>query len=337
MKEALNIDSIDIATRAARLRRSILRMTTAAGSGHPGGSLSAVDIMATLFFGGHLHYDPMDPLWPGRDRFILSKGHAAPVLYATFAEIGYIPPTELVTLRQLGSRLQGHPDMRKLPGVEVSTGSLGQGLSIAVGLALGLDMSGAGSAGSAGNASDMDRAVDDDSAVGTSNAACMDGTVSADTATSEQPIGSSVRVFVLLGDGELQEGQIWEAAMYAAHRRLSRLVAIVDNNELQIDGAIRDICNPHSIMAKFAAFGWHAVSCDGHDPHDISRALAEAISFEQGPSVVVAKTVKGKGVSFMENSCAWHGRAADRQQCAVALAELGATEIQPTGSKGDNV
>ena len=271
---------------ANQLRCAVLAMTTAAGSGHPGGSLSAAEIMATLYFGGLLRHDPKDPLWPGRDRFILSKGHAATILYATFAQIGYIYVDELPSLRKLGSRLQGHPDMQKLAGVEVSTGSLGQGLSIAAGLALGLRQS-----------------------------------------------ASASRVFVLLGYGELQEGQIWEAAMYAAQMRLGRLVAIVDNNNLQIDGDVRDICDPHSITAKFAAFGWQALRANGHDPQSLQAALKTAVAETDRPSVVVARTTKGKGVSFMENNCGWHGKAANSEQCAAALAELGAArqpEMEPS-------
>ena len=274
---------------ADRLRCSVLKMTTAAGSGHPGGSLSAAEIMATLYFGDVLRHDPGDPLWPERDRFILSKGHAAPILYATFAELGYLSADELLSLRKLGSRLQGHPDMHKLAGVEVSTGSLGQGLSIATGMALGLRQN-----------------------------------------------GSTSRVFALLGDGELQEGQVWEAAMYAAQLRLGQLVAVVDNNNLQIDGDVRDICDPHSIKAKFAAFGWQVTGADGHNPQSLKAALTKAVAGGDRPFVVVARTTKGKGVSFMENDCGWHGKAANPEQCAAALAELTATVVLPSETEAAN-
>lgn len=276
----MGFDAATISSIANKLRAAVLEMTTAAGSGHPGGSLSAAEIMATLFFSGLLHYDPNDPTWPDRDRFILSKGHAAPILYATLAQIGYLPADELCSLRQLDSRLQGHPDMLRLNSVEVSTGSLGQGLSVAVGMALGLEMA-----------------------------------------------GSDSRVCVLLGDGELQEGQIWEAAMYASQRHLARLVAIVDNNNLQIDGDIRTICNPHSISAKFAAFGWQTFGADGHDPVSLHAALTQAFAQDGAPAVVIAKTTKGKGVSFMENDCAWHGKAANAEQCRQALTELSKCDV----------
>jgi transketolase len=265
---------------AQSLRCSVLQMITAAGSGHPGGSLSAADIMATLYFGGRMLYDPAQPQLKERDRFILSKGHAAPILYAALAEAGFFAKDEILTLRQLGSRLQGHPDMNKLPGVEVSTGSLGQGLSIASGLALGLRFD-----------------------------------------------GNAARVFVLLGDGELQEGQVWEAAMYAAQQKLDNIIAIVDNNNLQIDGAVREICNPHSIAAKFSAFGWQSLECDGHSVAAIDDALHSAIQHQGGPAVIVARTVKGKGVGFMENQCGWHGKAPSSDQCAAALAELQESEV----------
>ncbi|MDR1088019.1 MAG: transketolase [Coriobacteriales bacterium] len=262
---------------ARRMRAHVLRMTTAAGSGHPGGSLSAAEIMAVLWFGGVMSYRADDPGWEERDRFILSKGHAAPILYAAMAEAGYMDEQELLTLRRLGSRLQGHPDMRKLPGVEVSTGSLGQGLSIACGMALGLALK-----------------------------------------------GGSQRVFCLMGDGECQEGQVWEAALYAAQRKTDRLIAIVDNNELQIDGSLAEICDVGRLSAKFEQFGWWATDVAGHDIAALLGAVQEALttSFE-GPRIIVAHTVKGKGVPFMENSCAWHGKAANEEQCRAALEELG--------------
>ena len=273
------MNRIELEEQARRIRCDIVEMLACAGSGHPGGSLSAADIMTALYFGGVLKHDPADPKDPARDRFILSKGHAAPVLYATLANAGYFDRSELSTLRKLGSRLQGHPDCLKLPGVEVSTGSLGQGLSIAAGLALGLQ---------------------DDPAAPT--------------------------VFTLLGDGELQEGQVWEAAMFAAHRKLSNLVAIVDNNQLQIDGCIDDVCSPNSIADKFLAFGWKVIEVDGHDMDALLLALNSAKACDDAPVCVLAHTVKGKGVSFMEGQAGWHGKAPNKEQLAVALADLGKKE-----------
>jgi transketolase len=266
---------------AAAIRCDILRMIALAKSGHPGGSLSAADILALLYNGGVLRHRPQDPNWPGRDRFILSKGHAAPVLYATLAQAGYFDKGELATLRRLGSRLQGHPDYRKLPGVEASTGSLGQGLSIAAGMALGLA------------SEDVSR-----------------------------------RVYVLLGDGELQEGQVWEAAMFAAHRGLSNLIAIVDANGLQIDGPTDEVLSLGDVGAKFAAFGWAVHELDGHDILALKEAFDTIIASAKGPSVIIARTVKGKGVDFMEGECGWHGKAPTDEQCAGALEtlELSATE-----------
>jgi transketolase len=267
---------LDLKQIAASIRCDIVQMITDAGSGHPGGSLSAADIVTALYFGGILRHDPNNPNWPERDRFILSKGHAAPVLYAALAHAGYFERSELATLRKLHSRLQGHPDSRKLPGVEVSTGSLGQGLSIAAGLASGL-------------------ALDK----------------------------SAAQVYVLLGDGELQEGQVWEAAMFAAHNKLGNLVAIVDNNNLQIDGSIQDVNDPQSIVAKFKAFGFAVLEVDGHDVGAISSTLKQAQEYTQGPVCIVARTVKGHGVDFMENQCGWHGKAPSEEQRDQALAQLG--------------
>lgn len=273
--EAMSVEELE--TKADHLRCNVLRMTTAAGSGHPGGSLSAAEIMAALWFGGIMRYRANDPTWESRDRFILSKGHAAPILYATMAEAGYLEESELLTLRKLDSRLQGHPDRIKLPGVEVSTGSLGQGLSIACGMALGLALN-----------------------------------------------GGDQKVFCLLGDGECQEGQVWEAALYAAQRKTKNLIAIIDNNELQIDGSLSDICDVGDIGAKFRAFGWWVTDAEGHSIDDLLRAYQEAVATDfVGPRLIVAHTVKGKGVSFMENTCAWHGKAASADQCKSALAELG--------------
>ena len=272
-------DAAKVAEKAAMMRRDIIAMLSEAGSGHPGGSLSSTDIVATLYFGGILKHDAANPTDPARDRFILSKGHAAPVLYAALAESGYFEPAELATLRKLDSRLQGHPDCRKLPGVEVSTGSLGQGLSIATGLAAGLRS----------NAGDAE----------------------------------AQHVFALLGDGEIEEGQVWEAAMYAAHLGLANLVAIVDNNDLQIDGHCSELVGLTGIAARFAAFGWKAIEVDGHDVEKLHAALAEARAYAEGPVAIVASTVKGKGVSFMEGQAGWHGKAPNAEQTQQALEELG--------------
>ena len=270
----------EIAAIAQHMRVNIIKMLAEAGSGHPGGSLSAADIVAALYFGGQFDYDENDPENPERDRFILSKGHAAPVLYAVLAEIGYIPEEELMTLRKLHSRLQGHPDSKKLPGVEVSTGSLGQGLSIAAGLALGLRL---------------------------------------DAAAAKR---APHKVFTLMGDGEIEEGQVWEAAMFAAHYKLDNLIAIVDNNNLQIDGDVRDVAGLSDIPAKFKAFGWQTVEVDGNDVNAVLTALQAATLIEGAPVCIVAHTVKGKGVSFMENQAGWHGKAPNAEQAAQALAEL---------------
>ena len=274
------MDSAQLAGKANDIRKDILTMITEAGSGHPGGSLSCTDILTALYFGGVMDYDPADPKKPGRDRFILAKGHAAPALYATLAHAGYFPVEELNTLRKLGTRLQGHPDSNLLPGVEVSTGSLGQGLSVAAGLAAGLRLAG------------------------------EDGFV-----------------FTVLGDGECEEGQVWEATMFAAHQKLGRLVAIIDNNELQIDGCIHDVCDPGNLAEKFAAFGWEVAEVDGHDI-DAVIALLTARKAEAQPTAaplaVIAHTVKGKGVSFMENQAGWHGKAPKPEELEVALAELAA-------------
>ena len=266
----------ELERRANDMRADIVRMIAEAGSGHPGGSLSCADILAALYFGGVLEHDPENPEWEGRDRFILAKGHAAPALYAALAQAGYIPREELATLRKLGSRLQGHPDSNQVPGVEVSTGSLGQGLSIAAGAAAGLRLDGA-----------------------------------------------PQTVFALLGDGECQEGQVWEAAMFAAHRKLDNLVAIVDRNGLQIDGRTCDVCDPGDLGAKFAAFGWDVDEVDGHDLDALVAVLGAAKAGRRGrPHAVIARTVKGKGVPFMENEAGWHGKAPNAEQAAEALAAL---------------
>ncbi len=281
-------DADRVCAAAAQMRRDIVTMLEKAGSGHPGGSLSATDIIATLYFGGVLRHDPSDPQMPGRDRFILSKGHAAPALYAALAQDGYFPREWLDTLRKLGSHLQGHPDMRKCPGVEVSTGSLGQGLAVGSGMALGMH---------------RDWARGDSASLA----------------------GREPQVFVMMGDGELQEGEVWEAAMFAASRRLPNLVAIVDNNTLQIDGHLDDVVSLGDICAKFSAFGWFTIDlADGNDVVEANEALTRAVAYDAGPVAIVAHTIKGKGVSFMEDQVGWHGKAPSAEQLAQALADIDA-------------
>lgn len=257
------------------IRIDIVKSVHAAGSGHPGGSLSCADIVTSLYF-DVMNIDPKNPEMPGRDRFVLSKGHAAPALYAVLAERGFFPKEELLSLRKMGSMFQGHPNMHKVPGVEMSTGSLGQGLSVAVGMALAAKM-------------------DDDAG----------------------------RVYTLHGDGEIQEGMIWEAAMAAVHYKLDNLTAIVDWNGLQIDGRNDEVMTVAPIADKFAGFGWNTFECDGHDIEDISIALKQAKEIKDRPTVIIAKTVKGKGVSFMENQAGWHGKAPDDEQFEQAMKELG--------------
>lgn len=265
-----------VSEHARSIRHNIIAMIHEAGSGHPGGSLSCADIMASLYFGGVLNYDAQNPTDAARDRFIMSKGHAAPALYATLAEAGFIEKSELATLRKLGTRLQGHPDSNLVPGVEVSTGSLGQGLSISAGLAAGLKL--------------------------------------------EQ---NPAFVFTLLGDGECEEGQVWEAATFAAFNNLDNLVAIVDENGLQIDGPVHEVCEVTSLAEKFAAFGWKVFEIDGHDISAIINTLTTIKETPAGvPSAVIAKTIKGRGVSFMENQAGWHGKAPNDEQTKQALAEI---------------
>ncbi|AFV10885.1 putative transketolase [Thermacetogenium phaeum DSM 12270] len=260
--------------KARRIRIDIIRMLAEAGSGHPGGSLSGVEIVTALFF--HvLRLRPEEPEWPERDRFILSKGHAAPLLYAALAERGFFPREELLTLRKLGSRLQGHPVRNKAPGVEASTGSLGQGLSVGLGIAL---------------AGRLDR--------------------------------RDYRVYVLLGDGESEEGQVWEAAMAAAHYRAGNLTAILDFNGLQIDGRIQEVMSPLPLPDKWEAFGWAVREVDGHDFRELLEAFEWAKGVHDRPSMIIARTVKGKGVSFMEDVADWHGKAPSREQAEQALGEL---------------
>lgn len=260
--------------QAKKIRQDIITMVGEAGSGHPGGSLSAADIVTALYF-YIMRNDPANPKRPDRDRFVLSKGHAAPVLYAALAERGYFPKEEIHTLRKLGSVLQGHPDMNKVPGVEMSTGSLGQGLSVSVGMAL---------------AGKLDQ--------------------------------KNYRVYTLLGDGEIQEGMIWEAAMAAAHFKLDNLTAFLDYNGFQIDGPVTDIMSPEPVADKWKAFGWHVVEIDGHNMEEIIAAVEMAKATSGKPTMIVAKTVKGKGVSFMENQVGWHGVAPKPEEMERALAEL---------------
>ncbi len=268
------LDIAQLKVQAKKIRQDIIKMLGEAGSGHPGGSLSSTDLMTALFF-NTLRHRPKEPRWPGRDRFILSKGHCAPVLYACLAESGYFPVEQLLTLRKLGSCLQGHPSCQDISGVEVSTGSLGMGLSVAVGMALGAKLD-----------------------------------------------QKDSRVFCLAGDGELQEGQIWEAAMSAGHYHLDNLCCIVDNNDLQIDGRVKDVMNIYPIADKFKAFGWYTIEIEGHDLKQILEAYAEAARTKEKPTVIIARTVKGKGVSFMEDQVSWHGKAPNKELTAKALKEL---------------
>lgn len=259
---------------ANTVRKDILTAIHAARSGHPGGSLSAADILTFLYF-EEMHIDPEHPEDPNRDRFVLSKGHSAPCLYSIMAERGYFLPEELVTLRHTGSRLQGHPAMQYLPGIDISTGSLGQGISSAVGMAL-----------------------------------------------ATRVTHRNYRVYTLLGDGELEEGQVWEACMFAAAKKLDNLTVIVDNNNLQIDGTLQEVNSPYPIDEKFKAFGFHVICIEGHDFDAIRSAFLEARNTKGQPTCILAKTVKGKGVSFMENNAGWHGKAPDDEQYEKAMNEL---------------
>lgn len=266
----------ELEAKAKTIRKDIISMLAEAGSGHPGGSLSSVEIVTTLYF-NVLRLRPEEPLWQDRDRFVLSKGHAAPLLYAALAERGFFPVDELLTLRKLGSRLQGHPAWGMLPGVEASTGSLGQGLSIGLGMAL------------AGRLDQRD-----------------------------------YRVYVLLGDGESQEGQVWEAAMAAAHYRAGNLTAILDYNGLQIDGPIEKVMSPLPLPDKWRAFGWEVREVDGHDFRDLLTAFDWVQRVNDKPSMIIAHTIKGKGVSFMEGMVDWHGKAPNQKLAGQALEEIGA-------------
>ena len=269
-----NMNTVDLQKKAVDVRKGIVTAVHAAKSGHPGGSLSAADIFTYLYF-EEMNIDPANPKAEGRDRFVLSKGHVAPGLYSTLANRGFFPVEDLKTLRHTGSYLQGHPDMKHIPGVDMSSGSLGQGFSAAVGMALAAKMQ-----------------------------------------------GKDYRTYCLCGDGEIQEGQIWEAAMFAGHRKLDNLVLIVDNNNLQIDGKISDVCSPYPIDEKFKAFNFHVINVDGNDFEALAAAFAEAKTVKGMPTAIVAKTVKGKGVSFMEDNAGWHGKAPNDEEYAIAMEEL---------------
>ena len=268
------MNNLELEKMANEIRKDIVTAVHSAKSGHPGGSLSSADIFTYLYF-EEMNVDPANPKWEDRDRFVLSKGHVAPGLYSTLAEKGYFPKEDLKTLRHTGSYLQGHPDMKKIPGVDMSSGSLGQGISAAVGMALAAKLS-----------------------------------------------NEDYRVYTLLGDGEIQEGQVWEAAMFAGARKLDNLVVIVDNNGLQIDGPIDEVNSPYPIGAKFEAFNFNVVEIDGHDFDQIADAFKQAKECKGKPTAIIMKTVKGKGVSFMENQVSWHGSAPNDEQCKQALEEL---------------
>ena len=268
------MNKLELMKTANEVRKGIVTATHSAKSGHPGGSMSAAEIFTYLYF-EEMNIDPADPKKADRDRFVLSKGHTAPGLYSTLANRGYFPVEDLKTLRHVGSYLQGHPDMKHIPGVDMSSGSLGQGISAAVGMAI------------AGKLSNAD-----------------------------------YRVYTLLGDGEIQEGQVWEAAMLAGFRKLDNLVVIVDNNNLQIDGAITEVNSPYPIDKKFEAFNFHVINIDGNDFDQIEAAFKEARETKGMPTAIVAKTIKGKGVSFMENQVGWHGVAPNDEQYAEAMKEL---------------
>ena len=268
------MNNLELQKIANEVRKGIIASTHSAKAGHPGGSLSAADIFTFLYF-EEMNVDPKNPQWADRDRFVLSKGHTAPGLYAALAHKGFFPVEDLLTLRKVGSYLQGHPSMKSVPGVDMSTGSLGQGISTAVGMAL------------AGKLDQKD-----------------------------------YRVYTVLGDGEIQEGQVWEAAMLAGHKKLDNLVAVVDNNGLQIDGDVSEVCSPYPTDEKFAAFGWNVINIDAHNFDAIRAAFNEAKTTKGQPTVIIAKSIKGKGVSFMENEVSWHGVAPNDEQYEKAMAEL---------------
>ena len=268
------MDKLKLMKTANEVRKGIVTSVHSAKAGHPGGSLSAADLFTYLYF-EEMNVDPKDPKKADRDRFVLSKGHTAPGLYAALAEKGFFPKEDLITLRHTGSYLQGHPDMKCIPGVDMSSGSLGQGVSAAVGMAIAAKMS-----------------------------------------------GEDYRVYTLLGDGEIQEGQVWEAAMLASHHKLDNLLLIVDNNNLQIDGEITKVNSPYPIDKKFEAFNFHVINIDGNDFDQIDAAFKEAKTVKGRPTAIIAKTVKGKGVSFMENQAGWHGKAPNDEEYKVAMADL---------------
>ncbi len=269
---------------AAKIRIGIIEGVHSAKAGHPGGSLSCADLLAYLYM-HRMNVDPADPKSPTRDRMVMSKGHAAPALYATLALRGFFPMEEMKTLRKIDSRLQGHPDFRKVPGVDCSTGSLGQGISAACGMALS-------------------------------------GKISCD----------SYKVYAILGDGEIEEGMVWEAAMFASHYQLDNLVAVVDNNNLQIDGKISDVMSPYPIDEKFKAFGWHVININGHDFNEMEKAFNEAETVMQKPTVIIMRTTKGKGVDYMENSIDWHGKAPGDADYETAMKQLTANLAELEGS-----
>ena len=264
----------ELSIAACKIRRGIIDGVHSAKAGHPGGSLSIADLMAYLYF-DKMNIDPADPKKADRDRLVLSKGHAAPALYSALANRGFFPVEELLTLRHTGARLQGHPDMKHIPGVDMSSGSLGQGISCAVGMAL-----------------------------------------------SAKHFGDTYRVYTVLGDGECEEGQVWEAAMFAGSRNLDNLTVIVDNNGLQIDGKIEDVCSPYPIADKFKAFNFNVIEIDAHDFEQIADAFKKARETKGMPTAIIAKSIKGKGVSFMENEAGWHGTAPNYEQYAQAMADL---------------
>lgn len=268
------MDMKQLQIMATKVRIGVIEGVYAAQAGHPGGSLSAADIFTYLYF-QEMKIDPQNPKDPDRDRFVLSKGHTAPGYYAALANRGYFPVEELKTLRQIGSRLQGHPDMKGIPGVDMSSGSLGQGISCAVGMA-----------------------------------------------EAGKLMGKDYRVYTLLGDGEIEEGQVWEAAMFAGNHALDKLVVIVDNNNLQIDGTIEEVNSPYPIDKKFEAFKFHVINCDAHDFNSLKAAFDEARATKGMPTCIVAKSVKGKGVSYMENNVAWHGTAPKTDKYEIAMDEL---------------
>lgn len=268
------MEILELKKIANEIRKDIITSVFSAKSGHPGGSLSSADILTYLYF-EEMNIDPKNPQKQDRDRFILSKGHVAPVYYSTLANRGFFPKEDLKTLRKIGSYLQGHPDKKHIPGVDMSTGSLGQGISAAVGMALSAKL---------GN--------------------------------------DNYRTYTLLGDGEIQEGQVWEAAMFAGHKKLDNLVVIIDNNGLQIDGNIEEVCSPYPIDEKFKSFNFHVINIDAHNFDEIKMAFDEARSIKDKPTAIIAKSIKGKGISFMENQACWHGSAPNEEQYELAMKEL---------------